>query len=134
MARWNATKSMGWRDIRAIPRRRGGWGLVGETAESRPSPRGLDDKSPATRRMGVFPTAPAFTPVEDSGRATPPRERTQFRGANPVTDDGYGGTERTQSERRRRKGWRGGWGLVGETAESRPSPGVSKTRPQPPDR
>ena len=51
---------------------RGGWGLVVETAESRPSPRGLDDQTPATRRMGVFPTAPAFTPVEDSGRATPP--------------------------------------------------------------
>jgi len=28
---------------------RGGWGLVVEAAESRPSPRGLDDETPATR-------------------------------------------------------------------------------------
>ena len=42
---------------------RDGWGLVFETAESRPSPRGLDDETPATRHMGVFPTTPAFTPV-----------------------------------------------------------------------
>jgi len=48
---------------------RGGWGLVVEAAGSRSSPRGLDDQTPAIRRMGMFPAAPVFTPVEDSARA-----------------------------------------------------------------
>ena len=50
---------------------RGVYSLVVEITESRPSPRSLDDEAPAIPRMGVFPTAPAFTPVEDSGCATP---------------------------------------------------------------
>jgi len=46
-------RKKGWKWIKttnpSVDVARGGWGLVVETAESRPSPRGLDDETPATR-------------------------------------------------------------------------------------